>query len=798
MSENRLHFHLGPVAGFVGSARRTRDVWAGSFILSWLSASALHAALTPLRGDTERVISPFGVDQDPTFRAICLKEDRANGRKTGEPTIRPFLGTFPNQFILSAGSQHAKAAAAATKSVRDNWKQLGAAVASFIFDAEIEGSTLGTLYPDARNLFMSQIHVGDLTPMWEILTVVDHSEDRWRKLPDIGNLSPMALRKLNRWSADTAALPPEQTGALCTMLPGWREISAIDGGGSRKDERREFWAKMRAALLARRYPGAKLTSDWECLDLRPTEQLSAPALVKRVFPLLPEETLVKIIGWMPLIEAPELPPSLNEPNAGAQLLQWAKHFFFGRMNGGEDSPSVAEPKGTTAPSPKASRHRQIMLWPSTSYMAAAHWLEKVQRQAHGERARKGLADAVEKAAWPLRVAERTLFVKCTSIENRSVLADVDGACFFDTSVQRLIRQANERPAGKKSVATMETVAQCLQAIYDLPLDPDDENSPRIGAPAPIYAVIHVDGDQVGKTLAEYPHYRAAISGALADFIGAMRGRNNELGIIAESNGVTLYAAADEIIAMCPLEDAIDLALKINDTFDDKMKAACSPSKAAKKEKVPDKPPTLSVAITFAHRQVPLTWVLESGKRLLDDVAKREMGRAALAIEVLDAGGRRLDWGANWQSPNDPIKGLSRLLSFALGRAPAIGSNQFIHAFAETLAPLLLDDPTLDFRARLEAMREEPEVPSPSEQVSVVALALISHLFKEFCKDDETLKDLTPMIAGDILAISRGYWKETENEKFCKDTQGLLSGNGLRLLRFMVENWRGDPPVEVNP
>lgn len=38
-----FHFTLGPVQGFVAQARRTRDFWAGSFILSWLSAVAMRA-----------------------------------------------------------------------------------------------------------------------------------------------------------------------------------------------------------------------------------------------------------------------------------------------------------------------------------------------------------------------------------------------------------------------------------------------------------------------------------------------------------------------------------------------------------------------------------------------------------------------------------------------------------------------------------------------------------------------------------------------------------------------------------
>ena len=42
-SQKYFHFTLGPVQSFVAQARRTRDFWAGSFLLSWLSAVAIQA-----------------------------------------------------------------------------------------------------------------------------------------------------------------------------------------------------------------------------------------------------------------------------------------------------------------------------------------------------------------------------------------------------------------------------------------------------------------------------------------------------------------------------------------------------------------------------------------------------------------------------------------------------------------------------------------------------------------------------------------------------------------------------------
>ena len=43
MAISHFHFSIGPVQGFLAQARRTRDFWAGSFLLSWLSGVAMLA-----------------------------------------------------------------------------------------------------------------------------------------------------------------------------------------------------------------------------------------------------------------------------------------------------------------------------------------------------------------------------------------------------------------------------------------------------------------------------------------------------------------------------------------------------------------------------------------------------------------------------------------------------------------------------------------------------------------------------------------------------------------------------------
>jgi CRISPR-associated protein Cmr2 len=89
-----LHFTLGPVQGFVARARRTRDLYAGSFLLSYLAGRAMYAVIRA-KGE---IIFPAVYDgnkqiSDPLLKAIMTV---AEGKGTVEPV--PVIGTLPNRF----------------------------------------------------------------------------------------------------------------------------------------------------------------------------------------------------------------------------------------------------------------------------------------------------------------------------------------------------------------------------------------------------------------------------------------------------------------------------------------------------------------------------------------------------------------------------------------------------------------------------------------------------------------------------------------------------------------------------
>src|SRR5690606_8770249 len=97
MMAERFHFTFGPVQEFVAQARRTRDLWAGSWLLSYLAENAIVAAeragariILPAREEGEREVVTMA---------------RGDGAER--------FGGVPNRFAAEASDSGAAARAAA-------------------------------------------------------------------------------------------------------------------------------------------------------------------------------------------------------------------------------------------------------------------------------------------------------------------------------------------------------------------------------------------------------------------------------------------------------------------------------------------------------------------------------------------------------------------------------------------------------------------------------------------------------------------------------------------------------------
>jgi CRISPR-associated protein Cmr2 len=138
-----------------------------------------------------------------------------------------------------------------------------------------------------------------------------------------------------------------------------------------------------------------------------------------------------------------------------------------------------------------------------------------------------------------------------------------------------------------------------------------------------YAVLLMDGDSMGALIGQYGP--GAVTGALTKFATAVPG------IIAERDGVCVYAGGDDLLALLPLDRALNAASEAHRLYAESFGTGI--------------PATVSAAIVYAHYHCTFSRVLSHAHKLLDDVAKDRTGRDSLAIGVLKPGGIACQWSA---------------------------------------------------------------------------------------------------------------------------------------------------------
>ncbi len=228
----RLHVSIGPVQGFVAQSRRTRDLWAGSYLLSYLSAHALRGAVEA----GGKIVQPL-VDGDPLYRLI-------SGLRNGEP---PRLGSVPNHLVLEIQDAPSVVARATIEAFTGAWNRVcGEVWRRFVQPACDAGLSTELIWKRQVGSF------------WEIV---------WVAGPP-GTDGLLARRK--HWRSHRL---PDEPGDKCTIMHDFQELSGyVRANPDERLKQDAFWERVRERL--------------DPLDLRPDERLCAIALVKRLFPLV--------------------------------------------------------------------------------------------------------------------------------------------------------------------------------------------------------------------------------------------------------------------------------------------------------------------------------------------------------------------------------------------------------------------------------------------------------------------------------------------------------------------------------
>lgn len=525
-----FQFTLSPVQGFVSQARRTRDFWAGSFILSWLSSAAI-ASIQEQKGDIQ-----FPVPDAGYLRHLC-------GKATAHDAY-PQQGSIPNRFMAVTaqvpGDFHPEWV---TQAVQAAWQ----ALATTVWDkdlADVAGTATRTIW---------ERQVGSF---WEMSWVI----------AEAGSAANLLDRRKN-WR-DTVA--PSEPGHKCMMMDGWQELSGIEN--TRMADVRQFWDR----LVRSGKPGM-------ATDLGEGEQLCAMAFIKRRFARYFADVQVTLPG-----------------NLG-QIFGW------------------------TVPSAV----------PSVSFVAAAPWLAQVLEQAPIEALRD----------WNQAASAIASYSELAHVQGEDEPFEIDIRCVSEAAEKRKSEGLQRRWAGLDGQLYFPTALEnprlfpdqkaARQVLRQLGKLRDAAGVPDL--PSPYYAILLMDGDQLGKHMGDKDK-QTPISTALNQFT---HGAGD---IVRQHNGFLIYAGGDDVLALLPMNDALEAATALQASY---KKAFADHSPAGKPIDS-----TLSGAIEFVHIRTPLTRVLKDAHQLLDKVAKEHTGRNAIAVRVWKPSGLALQWAMPWEKALD--------------------------------------------------------------------------------------------------------------------------------------------------
>lgn len=603
MNERYFHFTLGPVQSFVAQARRTRDFWAGSFLLSWLSAVAIKAV------QAQDGIVSFPIPEKNYL--AWLTNDKYEGGYKKEPA--PQQGCIPNRFKgLVAKVPKDFKPEDVVNSVKDAWESLAEAV----WKNDLED--LKDRPEETKKIWTRQVE-----NFWEISWVLeDESEKNFQlsatsepllekegmpkeilaKLTSVFNKKVKGkdkfLKEIEKelGAADTkkyenlilkyaskanlldrrknwrSYLPPEEAGVKCMMMDGWQELSATPTPN--RDDLDKFWE----TGLREKGKDRSLEN-----DLRKGEYLCAIAFIKRRFAHCFNDFSKKMPG------------------------DWTVH-------GWKVNPAV----------------------PSVSYMAAAPWLAKVltvapiaELSAFHEAAKvltnnyygeyDTRLDCLDEAL--MKRSDKGLFWKVKSL---------DGDVFFEAALDNKNRHEDQVQAQKVKKALL-----ALRKAVNKELETKQEKLEQV---SPFYAVLMMDGDSLGVQMSD-TQKQTAISESLNYFT------EHVLGVVEKNSGFLIYAGGDDVLALLPLEYALNCAYQLRVLYLESFEKKGGYTVDDKQETVKS---TLSGAIEYAHIKMPLGKVLGDAHHLLDDIAKEGCGRDSIAVRVWKPGGQHLQWARPWK------------------------------------------------------------------------------------------------------------------------------------------------------
>jgi len=201
----------------------------------------------------------------------------------------------------------------------------------------------------------------------------------------------------------------------------------------------------------------------------------------------------------------------------------------------------------------------------------------------------------------------------------------------------------------------------------------------IPRPQPYVVVLSMDGDEMGKTLGVLQNARdhKRFSETLANFA-----KTNVQRIVEEEHlGRVVYAGGDDVLALLPVRDALQIAEALRSEFQETVGRIGITNHEGK-------PVTASTGLAYVHHTHNLQDAVRAANNA-QSVAKEKYNRNAVAVEFLRRSGESRSMGFQWQTLDDSTlsnvialtaefgDGLSRSLPYDLAQMAYSMGNESV-------------------------------------------------------------------------------------------------------------------------
>ncbi|CDM67155.1 type III-B CRISPR-associated protein Cas10/Cmr2 [Pyrinomonas methylaliphatogenes] len=641
-----LVFSIGPVQEFIAAARRTQDLWMGSWILSYLSWKAMESLANEFGPDV--IVFP-SLRGQPLCDRWLHKDYGLPCQPMPEDLSRP---TFPNRFLALLPASEAESwARKAERAVRSEWERL----VQKVYDA-LKKSSILPADQETDRLWQSQIE-SLLEVYWVVFSWPGANQSDSLRQADEGKaIYEKLCAPPQDWEFQRIYETVKQSGQYD---PNWGTVYSL------------FYDLADRAFNARKnlrnFGQAEETGD-KCTQCGQRAALHSSNLDSRDFWARVAENLRNQNRY-------EIKPHGKERLCAVCTV---KRFIqrevleqeFGLRGG---FPSISEIAAV-------SFKKRVLDALKEGKLEVRQALKRFLDIAHPrlKTVARGAVPYLEKLIPSPATGEKELAEKLPEKELAEKLLEIDGEWLHLESWTR--EHLEEIWPGVRE----DDIREAREALRNLYQVVD-------ARPSKYYAVLYMDGDHMGRwlsgtheglatfgdtwhpsvrnQLANAPNWQglaaskrvitpavhASISQALGRFALQLVPH-----IVEERHpGRLIYAGGDDVLALVPLEEALAVARELRAAFSGHIRFENGDLQVCLGNPVtgyvewgddvfltmgPEA--TASIGLVFAHHLQPLDMVLQAVRRA-EHTAKHRYGRNALAVEVLKRSGETITVGTKW-------------------------------------------------------------------------------------------------------------------------------------------------------